>query len=150
MTKRVNRPHLKRGRPAKQPGPDTARRIRHLAATGHSVIGIARGLNVSHVVLSRWLDEYPAIREALNQGRAEEEFALHNVLFRAAMKGNVVAAIYLTKARFGWREGDQTDTANKVSITFSLPGALKPEEFNVIEHEPNTNLPVPATRISRS
>ena len=129
MTKRVNRPHLKAGRKAKTPGSDTARRIRHLAATGHSVIGIARGLNISHVVLSRWLDEHPELAEAISQGRESERLELHNVLFRAAKRGNIIAAMFLLKARHGYREGDQSDTANKVSITFALPGAIDAKDF---------------------
>ena len=87
----------------------------------------------------------------MTQGRESERLALHNVLFRAAKRGNIVAAMFLLKARHGYREGDQSDTANKVSITFSLPGAMKPEDFSVIEHEPTTKpLPVPATRIGHS
>ncbi|MFZ3324214.1 MAG: hypothetical protein WA190_17700 [Usitatibacter sp.] len=151
MTKPVNRPHNKAGRKKREPTANTAAQIRKLAATGHSVIGIARGLKVAHVVLTRWLDEYPDLAEAMAQGRESERLTLHNGLFRAAKRGNIVAAIFLLKARHGYREGDQSEVANKVSVTFSLPGALKPDEFNVIEHEPTTpNLPVPATRISRS
>jgi hypothetical protein len=146
MTRRVNRPHLKPGPAPKQPPPGTAARIRQLAAKGHSLVGIRRGLNVSHVVLNRWLDEYPDLAEALAQGRASEEFEMHNVLYRAAKKGNIVAAMFVLKSRFGWREGDQSDLANKVSINFTLPGAMSPEQFtgNVIDNEPTpAPLPVP-------
>src|SRR5688572_3875769 len=137
MTRRVNRPHLKPGPALKEPPPGTANRIRQLASTGHSVIGIARGLNVSHVVFNRWLDTYPELAEAMTEGRESERLALHDMLFRAAKKGNIIAAIFLLKARHGYREGDQSDAANKVSINFTLPGAMTPEQFkgNVIEHE---------------
>ena len=137
MTRRVNRPHLKPGPALKEPPPGTAARIRQLASTGHSIIGIARGLSVSHVVFNRWLDTYPELAEAMTEGREAERLALHDVLFRAAKKGNIVAAIFLLKARHGYREGDQSDTANKVSINFTLPGAMSPEQFkgNVIEHD---------------
>jgi hypothetical protein len=115
------------------------------------VIGIARGLNVSHVVFNRWLDEYSELAEALAQGREAERLFLHNSLYRAAQKGNIIAAIFLLKARHGYREGDQTDAANKVSINFTLPGALEPEQFKVIEHETATKaLPVPRTITTRS
>ena len=152
MTKRVDRPHLKPGRKTRQPTAGTAERIRHLAATGHSVIGIARGLKVSNSVFTRWLEEYPDLAEALSQGREKERHTLHNGLYRAAKRGNIVAAIFLLKSRHGYREGDQSDTANKLSITFSLPGAMKPEEFKVIDHEQTTNsnlaLPEPGPRRS--
>ncbi len=129
-----------------------AERIRKLAAEGATLALIAHRLHISKDTFRKWLDNDPALAEAIEVGRAAAEKQLFDKLWTAAMNGNIVAAIYLSKARFGWREGDQGDAANKVSITFSLPGALKPEEFaRVVEHEPaNTNLPVPATRTSGS
>jgi hypothetical protein len=53
------------------------------------------------------------------------------------MSGIWQCSMFLLKARHGYREGDQTDTANKVSITFALPGAMSMEEFKVIENEPD-------------
>ena len=145
MTQRKVLPH-------KLPPPNAAARIQKLAATGHSMVGIARGLNTSKDIVRRWCEDYPALGEAFARGRESERFALHNVLYRAARKGNIIAAMFLLKSRHGYREGDQSDTANKVSITFALPGAMKPEEFlKAIEHEPtNTNQPVPAARLTRA
>ena len=154
MTKRVNRPRRKPGSAATQPPANAARRILALAATGHSVVGIARGLNTSNDTFRRWIEEYPALAEALARGRESERFTLHNVLYRAAKRGNIVAAMFLLKARHGYREGDQSESANKVSITFALPGAMKPEEFiKVIEHErqpADSDKPLPAARIGRT
>jgi transposase-like protein len=150
MTKRVNRPHRKRGRVPKVAPATAAARIAALAATGHSVVGIARGLNTSTDTLRRWLDDDPALAEALARGRESERLALHNILFRAARKGNIIAAMFLLKARHGYREGDQSGEANRVSITFALPGALTPEQFT-IEHAPRTeNLPVSGKSLTRS
>lgn len=77
---------------------------------------------------------------------------LHNYFFRTAMDPKVAtkdrnfAAAYLLNNRHGYVQGDKSDAANKVSITFTLPAALKPEEFaKVIEHEPaSTDKPAPA------
>jgi len=33
------------------------------------------------------------------------------------------------KARHGYREGDQSDNANRVAITFNLPAALSAEQY---------------------
>src|ERR1700694_4761016 len=99
MTKRVNRPHKRPGFAPTQPPPNAARRIGALAATGHSVVGIARGLNTSNDTFRRWIDENPDLAEALARGRESERFALHNVLYRAAKRGNIVAAMFLLKAR---------------------------------------------------
>ena len=62
-------------------------------------------------------------------------FALSLAVFTlpATAQGVVVVA-------GGGREGDQGDTANRVQITFSLPGALKPEQFT-INNEPSTPAP---------
>lgn len=153
MTRRVNRPHKKHGFAPKQPPANAAARISALAATGHSIVGIARGLNAAQNTLYRWLEEYPELAEALARGRESERFALHNVLYVQATKHhNIVAAMFLLKARHQYREGDQSDSANKVSITFALPGAMKPEEFlKVIEHGPaDSDKPVPTARIGRT
>jgi len=153
-TPRVNRPYRKTGRKRKDTPPaNAAARIYALAASGHSVVGIARGLNCSQDILYRCCEQHPALAEALTRGRESERFALHNVLYRAARRGNIVAAMFLLKARHGYREGDQSDTANKVSVIFTLPAALSPEDFRskVIEHAPeNTALPVPAKSLIRS
>lgn len=134
----------------KFPPANAARRIEQLAASGHSLIGVARGLDASADKLRAWLDEDPALAEALARGRESERFELHNVLYRAARKGNIIAAMFLLKARHGYREGDQGGEANRVSITFALPGAMTPEQF-AIEHAPTTeNLPVPGKSLTRS
>jgi hypothetical protein len=114
------------------------------------MVGIARGLNTGINQLRRWIDENPALEEAIAQGRESERFALHSGLFRAAKRGNIIAAMFLLKARHGYREGDQGGEANRVSITFALPGAMTPEQFT-IEHAPTTeNLPVPKKCLTRS
>ena len=51
-----------------------------------------------------------------------------------------VPAIFLLKTRHGYREGDQTEQGNRVSVTFNLPGAQPLDAFRrgaVIEHEPS-------------
>lgn len=126
------------GRPRKQPPADAAERITALAADGFSVLGVARRMGVNQEVLTRWFDEQPALKEAFDVGRENERYALHNMLYRLATEGgDKIAAMFLLKARHGYREGDQGEQANRVSINFSLPGALKPESF-VIDHEPRT------------
>ncbi len=113
--------------------------------------GIARAFNTSQDTLRRWIEDDPALQEALELGREVERMEIDSVLKRAAKKGNIVAAMFLLKTRHGYREGDQSETANKVSINFTLPAALKPEQFTVIEHEARTeNLPVSRPRITRT
>jgi hypothetical protein len=49
--------------------------------------------------------------------------------------------MFLLKARHGYREGDQQEQANKVSVTFNLPGAMTAEQYKVIEQVANTKEP---------
>lgn len=122
----------KAGRKPLVPPPDAAARIEKLSATGHSVVGIAKALRVGRDTFGRWMDEHPTLREAMERGREMERRELHNVLYRAATEqGNIIAAMFLLKARHGYREGDQGDFANKVQIIFGLPGAVPMNEYVV-------------------
>jgi hypothetical protein len=103
-----------------------------LAAEGWSVRGIAKTLGTDKDTLHRLMDDHPELREAFESGREQERRALHNALYLAAMNGQIAAAMFLLKARHGYREGDQSDQGNRVSITFTLPGAMRPDEFAVI------------------
>lgn len=136
MTRRItDRPLMAAGRKPTEPPKDALTRVEALAADGFSKIGVAASLGVDVKTLSRWMDEVPALQEAFDQGRERERRTLHNALFRQATeKGNVVAAIFLLKARHGYREGDQAEQANKVSINFQLPAAMPLADFRVIEH----------------
>lgn len=62
-----------------------------------------------------------------------EHKVLFNALFQQAQKGNIVAAIFLLKTRHGYREGDQTELANRVSINFQLPGAMPLAQFQKMQ-----------------
>lgn len=126
--------------PRKDPPPDAVERIRALAAEGWSIRGIASAFGIGYDLLAgRWFEEYPELREAMEAGREEERHALHNRLFRMAMEGEgrdaVIAAMFLLKARHGYREGDaQTD--GRVAVTFNMPAALPLDKFVTIENDP--------------
>jgi len=81
------------------------------------------------------------ISRALDQGREKERHTLHNVLYTAATEsGNTTAAMFLLKARHGYREGDQNEQANRVNIVFQLPGAMKLDQFKVIQNDPDNQV----------
>lgn len=138
------------GRPRKEVPVDSAKRIAKAAAEGASIVGIAAYLGVSVKTFNRWLDEDPTLKEAIDLGREVERNVLHSGLVQAAHKGNIVAAMFLLKARHGYREGDQGETANRVSITFSLPGAMKPEQFTLENGTSTEPQRLSATRAQRS
>lgn len=121
------------GRPRKQPPADAAERIRIAAAGGANLKGMAAAVGANADVLGRWLDEYPELREAMDEGREQERHTLHNVLYRQATEGEgkvaIIAAMFLLKSRHGYREGDQGDQANRVAITFNMPAALPADQY---------------------
>lgn len=130
---------------ALRPKPDAAKRILALAKEGYSVSGIAGALGISPDTFLRWRDDYPELQRALDEGREREHVALFNTLYQSAMSGNTTSAMFLLKCRHGYREGDQSELANRVSINFQLPGALPLEQFaRVIEHESDRAEPLPA------
>ena len=137
------RTNLPPPRPRKEPPPDAAERIRALAADGWSVLGIARYFEIGPDLLrGRWFDEYPELRDALEQGREQERHALHNRLYRMAMEGEgreaAIAAMFLLKARHGYREGESQDQSNRVALTFNMPAALPLEKFVTVDNESGT------------
>ena len=131
MTKAItDRPLKKRGKPPKEAPPTAAETIYTCAAGGFSQVGIAHALATSADTLRRWMDEEPALKEAWERGRETERHMLHNKLYRLAMEqDHASAAMFLLKARHGYREGDQGDQGNRVNITFNLPGAMTFDEF---------------------
>ena len=114
----------------KKPPRDAAQKLLDMSADGVNKKGLAYGLGTTVETLNRWLELYPELQQAVDEGREREHKALHNALYKAAVDGgNVTAAIFLLKARHGYREGDQSEVANKVSINFQLPGAMRLEDF---------------------
>jgi hypothetical protein len=123
------------GRPRKEPPADAADVIRHAAAHGASKVGVAMAAGCNVDVLNRWFDERPDLKLAFDEGREKERASLHNVLYDAAMKGAVVPALFLLKARHGYQEGQQDGQGNRVFVTFNIPGALPLDNY-VVENEP--------------
>lgn len=121
------------GRPPKQPPADAAERIRIAAAGGANLRGVAIACGVGVEAFNRWLGEAPELRDAFDDGREHERRTLHNVLYRAATEGSgkdaLIAAMFLLKARHGYREGDQQEQANRVNVTFNIPAAMPMADF---------------------
>lgn len=146
------------GQPRKEPPADAAHHIRAFAADGFSIVGISEKFGVDRKTLERWLTDFPELREAFDRGREKERHTLHNRLYRIAMEGDdekaaSIAAMFLLKARHGYKEGDPGDQANRVSVTFNLPGALSREDFMktvIHEHQSPDDEPVPGTGLIRT
>ena len=103
--------------------------VEAVAAAGGSKLGVARHFGISIATLNRWFEENEDFAEAYRQGRDQERQKLHNVLVREAEKGNITAAMALLKSRHGYRDNETSDQANKIAITFNLPGAMNAAEY---------------------
>jgi hypothetical protein len=140
--------------PRKQPPVDAAERIEALAADGFSMVGVAKRLGTTFDVLTRWMEERPALRAAFDRGREDERYALHNFLYRQAMEmGHAPSAMFLLKARHGYREGEPVEVTNNVRLSFTLPTAMTLDQFRgAIDAEtspPVKRLPASPARRSR-
>jgi hypothetical protein len=137
MTKPItHRPLRKAGRKPVNAPAEAAQRIRALASDGFSIVGVAAAMGVGKDQLGAWMERDPTLKEAFDEGRETERQTLHNQLFRLAMeKGNAPAAMFLLKARHGYREGDQSDQAGRVNVTIALPGAMTLQQFNALSKE---------------
>jgi hypothetical protein len=135
-----------------KPPSHAADTIHELASTGFSVRGIAAHYKIAYETLQGWFQKYPTLKQAFDNGRESERQSLHNALYRKAMNGDGPAAMFLLKARHGYREGDQREESNRVAITFNLPGAQKPEEYGkVIDGNATDSAKrLPTTAVGRS
>jgi hypothetical protein len=115
----------------KQPPPDVCATIEELAAAGGTIVGIAAALKTTREVLRRWMTENPALQHAFDFGRERERHELHSLLVRDARDGEKpnINAMFLLKARHGYREGDAGEQGSRVNITFNIPAALSREDF---------------------
>lgn len=116
-----------------KPPTGAAETVHELASTGFSMRGIAAHYKIAFETLQAWFERYPTIKQAFENGREQERQSLHNALYRKAMNGDGPSAMFLLKARHGYREGDQREEGNRVAITFNLPGAMTAEQYKALE-----------------
>jgi hypothetical protein len=120
-------------RPKKEPPADAKAKIEVLGATGASKRGAAAYLGVDYATLCRWLEEDEELEAAFAIGREKERRVLHNALFMRATKGNdTTAAIFLLKARHGYRENDPADQGSRVLISLNLPAPQPLETLTLV------------------
>lgn len=102
--------------------------IEAMARDGYSMVSIAKALRIDQVTLRQIRRRDPAVQEALDLGLAANERELVNLLMQQARDGQVVPAIFLLKAKHGFREGEQREPPVP-NITINLPGAMSPDDY---------------------
>ncbi len=116
--------------------------IRELASAGANEVHIAKALGMSFETWKRIRDEDEDAQAAWQEARAIECEALSGMLYRQAIEDkNTTAAIFLLKARHGYRDQGPTDgssEASRVAVVFNLPAPLSGEQWGkLVEVHPN-------------
>ena len=75
-----------------------------MAAGGHSTTSISQKLRMTRTTMYACMKRQPAVAEAIARGRAKLEHALVHTLARKALDGDSIAAMFLLKARFNYRD----------------------------------------------
>ena len=105
--------------------------VEELAAKGCSVVTIAAALGVNKETFVHMRRRDLAVEEAFEAGRAKEHDRLVANLNTAAAGGNVVASIFLLRARHGYQSGEGID----VNVNVNTGGVLVvPAEMTVEEY----------------
>ena len=129
--------------------------VARMAEQGYELASIAKALGIGHAAFRECRRRQDEVQEALDQGHAALSDELVHGFLAAFRKGNIVAGIYLSKARLGWRENDTPDT--RPNIVINLPGALSEEQYaarlKVVDGTPSPSpgqsLPAPAKKVVR-
>ena len=115
--------------------------IEAMAAEGNDERTIAKALSISKTTLRDCRDRDPKVADAWDTGHAQLADEVTHLLLAMGRKGNVVALIYLSKARLGWSEGPKEDD-RKSLVTINLPEARTPEDhMKLLEYKPQETLP---------
>lgn len=105
--------------------------VEQLAERGCSVVTIAKALGVDKETFRNIRSRDPAVEQAFDEGRAREHDRLVQNLNTAASGGNVVASIFLLRARHGYQSGEGID----VNVNVNTGGVLVvPAEMTVEQY----------------
>ena len=126
--------------------------IHKLAAMGSRERGIYIAIGITDPTWQRLKREEPSVVEALHRGQEEFHNQLLADVVRMSKSNNVVAPLFLLKARYGYREGDEPQDS-KPQVIINLPGSASPEQYLktiTVEHNEPVALPAPAkAKVSR-
>ena len=122
--------------------------IEAMAAEGQDQRTIAKALGIDRKTLTDLRERDPAVALAWERGHGDLASELTHMLLQKAREGNIVAMIYLTKARLGWREGTPADgtAPPSVQVNIQIPAPMTDKEFAMIVEgraRPTPTLPGP-------
>lgn len=108
-----------------KPPRGAASKIRRWAAEGRTKNAIAKNLGTSLKTLNAWMERYPTLQQAWDDGLEDEHQIIHAGFMKAIKDGNVTAMIFMAKCRHKYREnaGDEADSRKDAvnnAVTFLL------------------------------
>lgn len=74
-------------------------------------------------------ERQPEVARAMATGLGAMEKDLVSALLATAKKGNVQAAMFLLKSRFGYRDAGADRAAPAVAVQIVMPAAMTPEQY---------------------
>lgn len=117
--------------------------VEELAGRGCHVATIARALGMSKDAFKSCRDRQPEVDDAYHRGLAREHDQLVSNLRTAADDGNIVANIFLLKARHQYREGEALEANLNLSVNSGgvlvVPQRQSVEEFLAEQREREAN-----------
>lgn len=87
---------------------------------GYPKAAIARALGINARTLDRLIKDDPDLEAQVEAQRSFEEAELRDILMELARRGDTTAAIFLAKARHGWRDRDE----GKLKVEGSAGGGV--------------------------
>ncbi|ABD55812.1 hypothetical protein [Jannaschia sp. CCS1] len=130
------------GGPAYRVGRRGLKIVEELAARGVAEATMAKALRMGKDAFRAAKRRDPAVQEAIDRGRAVEHDKLVGVLHDLAMEGQYVPAMFLLKARHGYREGEQFEANVNLSIdtggVLVVPNKMSMEEFLEAQRQAGT------------
>jgi len=113
--------------------PENRERVKDALLKGYPKAAIARALSVSAKTLDRLIKDDAEVEAEVEAQRSFEETELRDILMELARKGDTTAAIFLAKARHGWRDRDDAKLRleSQGGGVLVVPGAIPLEEWSV-------------------
>lgn len=112
---------------------DNRARVAQALADGYPKAAVARALRVSVKTLDRLIRDDAELQDMVEAQRSFEEAELRDILMELARRGDTVAAIFLAKARHGWRDRDDGKLrldAGKAGGVLVVPGTMPLAEWS--------------------
>lgn len=134
------------GRPFVRVTPLGCQIVKFYAENGLSHTMIGTRLGIKRETFHRCMRDQPEVAEALAAGKGEAEYELQECLMGMARRGNVIAAIYLTKARHGWRDNDPPPEA-KSNLQIVINAPLSADDFKRMRESGVTPMQLPGPKL---